>query len=116
MRITEDEVKVGTNIRFLGGKDIEIGQHLRAVDADVESARTRRVKESLGKVQAHGLRGPRVETGDRVGEISNTSRLVDLHRRGIRDATQINRFGMVDGASATASLQLISPGLRGYST
>src|SRR5258707_742956 len=45
-----------------GRNDIEVGQHTRAVDADVESSGTGCAEEGLGEVQPHCVAGAGIET------------------------------------------------------
>src|SRR5215471_13482850 len=41
-----------------GGKDVEVGQHLRTVDAHVENSGVRCRPECLGKMQSYRMAGP----------------------------------------------------------
>src|ERR1700722_636036 len=60
-----------------GGEDVEVGQHLRPVDEDVEDARPGGGPVLLGEVEADVVAGPGGEAGDGVGEVAVAVVLVD---------------------------------------
>src|ERR1035438_5788204 len=53
-----------------GGEDVEVGQHLRPVDQDVEGPRARRRPVLLGEMQSDRVGSAGDGAGDRVGEIA----------------------------------------------
>src|SRR5215469_4067408 len=66
-----------------GGEYVEVGQHLRPVDGDVEDPRARRCPVLLGEMQPDRVAGPGDGAGDRVAEVTVPVVLVDRLRSGV---------------------------------
>src|SRR5262249_21204607 len=60
----------GNILAACGGEDVEVAQHLRAIDRDIEESCPRTVPVDLGKVQSRGIRSSRREVGNGVGEVA----------------------------------------------
>src|SRR6202035_4750077 len=83
-----------------GGEDVEAGQHLGAVDEDVEGPRPGRGPVCLGEVEPDGVAGARGQAGDGVGEVAVAVVLVDRLRRRVGDAGGGNGVGGGGGGAA----------------
>src|ERR1043165_8586681 len=57
-------------LRSCGGDDVEVGQHLRAVDGDVEDALPRKVDVILGEVQPYQVLRVRRQVRNRIRKIT----------------------------------------------
>src|SRR5260370_16787353 len=62
------------------GKDIEVRQHLRAIDRDVEDTLTGCCKKVLRKMQPHGMGGSCGKAWKRAPKLPEPPRFVAGHR------------------------------------
>src|ERR1700678_4218112 len=76
-----------------GGEDVEVGQHLGAVDEDVEGAVPGGGPVLLGEVQPHRVARAGGQAGDRVGEVAVAVVLPDRLRGRVGDAGGADRVG-----------------------
>src|SRR5260370_1031609 len=61
-------------------ENVEVSEHLRAIDRDVEDTLTGCCQERFSKVQAHGMGGSCGKAWKRVAKVAEAARLVDGHR------------------------------------
>src|SRR5437016_2157681 len=100
VRVHRELLDDGLVLRSRRREDIEVAQYLRAVDAQLEGARTGRAEESFSKVQPHRVARSCSKAGNRIGEVPHPGRLVYGHGSGIGNAAQINGVGVVNRAAA----------------
>src|SRR5260370_38541169 len=72
------------------GNNVEVGQHLRSVDQNVEHALPRRAPEKISEVQPHGVRSSGIETRNAVSKVAESFALVNRLGRRVADRRGVN--------------------------
>jgi hypothetical protein len=87
------------------GKDIEVRQHLCAIDRDVEYSLAGSGPVVLRKMKAYGMRRVRGKIGERIGKFAEAARLVDGHRRRVGHGWRVGSRTAKPRASTRKKMQ-----------